>query len=125
MDFAEHRVFHETQPIYVIAEMAWSHTGDIENALKKMRGAKSAGADAIGIHLTSLSDYMVPNYQCVDGQTLSAGREDENRSRETAEKDSEQGDIYRYLDQINLSPEDWRLFFREAKEVGIDVCAMC
>jgi len=60
-----------TTAVYIIAEMAWSHNGSLENALTLLRGAKESGADALGVHLTSMSDYMVAGYQCADGQTLS------------------------------------------------------
>jgi sialic acid synthase SpsE len=98
---------------YVIAEMAWAHNGSLDTAIQILRGAKKAGADAIGIHLTSMPDYMVPHYRCVDGQTLSGG------------PGSEDGHIYRYLSHLNLKQEDWQVFFRTALDLGVQICAMC
>lgn len=98
---------------YVIAEMAWAHNGSLDTAVQILRGAKKADADAIGVHLTSMPDYMVSHYRCLDGQTLSGGR------------GNEEGQIYRYLHQLNLKQEDWQSFFQVAIELGIEVCAMC
>ncbi len=95
---------------YVIAEMAWAHNGSADVALDLVRGAKAAGADAIGIHVTSLPDYMVPQYKCVDGVTTS---------------DRSVGEIYQYLEKLNLRQEDWARVFADAKRVGIDLCVMC
>jgi N,N'-diacetyllegionaminate synthase len=98
---------------YIIAEMAWAHNGSLDTAIQILLGAKKAEADAIGVHLTSMPDYMVPHYRCLDGQTLSARQGN----------DEEQ--IYRYLRQLNLKQEDWKKFFQLAVELGIEVCAMC
>jgi sialic acid synthase SpsE len=97
-------------PTYIIAEMAWSHDGSAEKAAAIIRGAAKAKADAIGIHLTSLPDYMVPHYGSGKGR-VSAGKEDQN--------------IYRYLEKINPSFETWGRLIPEAEEMGLDVCVMC
>lgn len=97
---------------YIIAEMAWGHTGSIEIAKKILIGAKHAGANAIGVHLTYLPDYMTPEYKCIAGQTLSD-------SADTTES------IYKYLEKIDLSREDWLKFSNEAQKLGIDIIAMC
>lgn len=94
---------------YIIAEMAWAHDGSVEKALKIMKSAKEAGADAIGIHITDLESYMVPYYGNGEGK-LSAGRE-------TA-------DVYKYLASINLSRENWADFGRQARREGIALCVM-
>jgi len=98
---------------YVIAEMAWSHTGSLETALKLVRGARQAGADAIGIHLTSLPDYMVPDYRSLAGTTLS--------DRDVSSPPT----IYKYLEKINLGEPDWRAIVAEARKVGIELVTMC
>lgn len=98
---------------YVIAEMAWSHTGSLETALKLVRGARQAGADAIGIHLTSLPDYMVPEYRSLAGTTLS--------DRDVSSPPT----IYKYLEKISLSAADWRGVVAEARNGGIDLVTMC
>jgi sialic acid synthase SpsE len=104
---------HGGMKTYVIAEMAWAHNGSLDTAIQILQGAKKAGADAVGIHLTSMPDYMVPHYRCLDGQTLSGGSAGED------------GHIYRYLSQLNLKQEDWQIFFRTALQAGIQICAMC
>jgi len=97
-------------PTYVIAEMAWSHDGSREKAMAIIEGASQAQADALAIHITSLPDYMVPHYGSGKGR-ISAGKEDQN--------------IYRYLERINLSPDDWAHLIPEAKDLGLDLCVMC
>lgn len=94
---------------YIIAEMAWAHDGSLDKAVEIMRGAKRAGADAIGIHLTRLEDYMVRYYGNGQGK-VSAGHESE--------------DIYLYLDRINLREDQWLTFGEEARKEGIDVVVM-
>lgn len=99
---------------YIIAEMAWGHTGSLQNALDILQGIKDAGAQAIGIHLTDLETYMTKDYRCLVGQTLSVT--DEDNSGQT---------IYEYLDKINLSPDEWREFAKHAQNLEIDIIAMC
>ena len=98
---------------YIIAEMAWSHSGSLETALKLIRGAKQSGADAIGIHLTSLPDYMVPEYRSLAGTTLS--------DRDVSSPPT----IYKYLEKISLGESDWLSVVREARAVGIELVTMC
>lgn len=105
------RIIGDEQPVFVIAEMAWSHDGSVEKARKIIKGASDAGADAISVHITSMKDYMVRNYGASAGQTLSAGKE-----REV---------VYDYLDRINLKERDWSELFPYAKSLGIATCAMC
>lgn len=97
---------------YIIGEMAWSHNGKLENAIKILKGLKASGSDAVSIHITDLDDYMTKNYRCISGQTLSA-----NADNDTS--------IYEYLDKINLSNSDWEEFFNIAMTLNIDVIAMC
>lgn len=96
--------------VYVIAEMAWGHNGSRDIAMQLLQGAKDAGADAIGIHLTSLPDYMVRSYQAKAGKTTSV---------ETP------GKIYEYLEKINLKENDWKAFIQAAAKAKIHVLAMC
>ena len=100
----------EAERTMIIAEMAWAHNGLVENALELLRGAKAAGADALGIHVTSVPDYMTPDYRCSDGVTTS---------------DRSVGEIYRYLERLNLSYAEWDRVFAEARACGLGLCAMC
>lgn len=95
--------------VKIIAEMAWAHDGSLEKALAILNGAKEAGADAIGIHLTSLEDYMVPHYGNGTGK-VSTGKEHLK--------------IYQYLQDINLSFDDWLVFKKEAVKAEIALCVM-
>jgi sialic acid synthase SpsE len=97
---------------YIIAEMAWSHNGSIERALNMLEGAARLGADAISIHITDMPTYMVEDYKCLVGTTLS-GSADQNAT------------IYNFLDQINLSYEQWKEFDARATQLGIDLVVMC
>lgn len=104
------KVIGKGYPVFIIAEMAWSHDGSVANARTIIRGAADAGADAISVHITSMKDYMVKNYGSTAGQTLSAGKEQEV--------------IYDYLDRINLKDGDWAELFPYARSLGLAVCAM-
>jgi len=95
--------------IYIIAELAWSHEGSLEKAVRTMKEAKKAGADAISIHITDMDSYMVPSY--------GAGRLNKIAAKKVA-------NIYEYLSAINLSFNDWMQFTREARNQKIDICVM-
>lgn len=95
--------------ILIVAEMAWAHDGQLEKALNIMRAAKDAGADAIGIHVTDMPTYMVPHYGSGEGR-VSAGKE--------------HMEVYKYLEQINLSDQDWKAFAEEARKQQIAMCVM-
>lgn len=97
---------------YVIAEMAWSHNGSFDNAVKILKGAKAAGAQALGIHITDMDCLMVKDYKCLAGQTLSDGQDNSIS-------------IFDYLTKINISNKDWLLFNEIAKKEHIDLIAMC
>ena len=97
---------------YIIAEMAWGYTGNYEKAIQILNGIKESGGDAVGIHITSMVDYMVKDYKCIAGQTLSDSA-DESTS------------IYEFLEQINMSDEDWLKFGKVADGLGIDLVVMC
>ena len=98
---------------YIIAEMAWSHNGKLSNALAILDGANKAGANAIGIHITSMEDYMVKNYKCIAGQTLSA-------NPEVNSGDS----VFEVLNKINLKPDEWLAFDKSLRKKKIDLVVM-
>ena len=97
---------------YIIAEMAWSHNGSLDRALAMLDGAKNGGANAISIHLTDLPSYMVKDYKCIEGTTLS-------------DSSDSQASIYDFLDEINLSKTHWKTFGEHANKIGIDLVVMC
>ena len=99
---------------YIIAEMAWGYTGKYDVALDILNYIKFSKADAIGIHITDMSTYMTKDYKCLAGQTLSA--------RDDADDDV---DIYKYLDDINMTNEQWLNFDNEAIKAEVDIVAMC
>lgn len=51
-----------TKPIYIIAEMACSHEGDVDLGRKIIDGAGAAGAQAIQFQIWSLEDMVVPQH---------------------------------------------------------------
>ena len=94
---------------HIIAELAWGHDGSVDQAINLTKAAKEAGADSISIHVTHLPSYIVPHYGSGKGR-VSAGRESL--------------DIYRYLDSINLSNEEWCHVADVAKTIGLQLCVM-
>ncbi|MFC1927492.1 N-acetylneuraminate synthase family protein [Chloroflexota bacterium] len=104
------RALGDGQPTFIVAEMAWSHDGSIEKAKRIIRGAAEAEADAINFHITSVEDYMVPQYGGGRG-TITAGKDVQS--------------IYDHLRQINLSPEAWKQLFAYAREQHLLVITMC
>ena len=97
---------------YTIAEMAWSHTGSYKLAEEMLYGAYKAGVNAISIHITDMPTYMVKDYKCIAGTTLSDSADSKLS-------------IYDYLDDINLSKDEWTKFSRKAEELMIDLIVMC
>lgn len=97
-------------PTFIIAEMACSHDGSLENAKRIVDGAADAKADAICVHIISMEDSMVPHYGSGRGR-VSAGKESLP--------------IYQYLCGINLNDKAWGEVFLYAKKHGLLVCALC
>lgn len=93
----------------IIAELAWGHNGEINQAIKLLHAAKKSGADLFSIHITDLPSYMAKYYGNGEGK-LSAGRETL--------------DVYSYLEQINISENEWVEFSEEARKIGLPLCVM-
>ncbi len=100
----------DASPVFIIAEMAWSHDGSVAKAKAIIKGAYDAGADAISLHITSLPDYMVKGYGRATKHTISVGKRKE--------------DIYTYLDKLNLKNKDWETLFTYARSLRLAICAM-
>ena len=94
---------------YIVAEMAWSHDGSLDNANVIIDGAATAGADAINFHVTHLPAYMVPFYGADPGR-ISGGREVH--------------DVYRYLETINPNFEMIAAMCARAHDKGLAVSCM-
>lgn len=104
------RLIGDGQPTYVVAEMAWSHDGSVDKAKVIVDGAADAGADAINLHLTDLPSYMVPFYGAGPGRVSGS---------------QEQLEVYKYLDNINLSFDDIEGLIAYAQGKGLAVSTMC
>ena len=106
----KNKMIGDGYPAFIVAEMAWSHDGSVEAAKKIIKAAVDAKADDINFHITSLEDYIVPQYGS-------------GRGRVSAGKDAQH--IYNYLESINLDKKDWVVLFHYAKEKGLIISAMC
>lgn len=106
----KNKIIADGCPAFIVAEMAWSHDGSLGNARKIVKAASDAKADAVKFHITSLEDYMVPQYGSGKGR-VSAGKEERC--------------IHDYLKSINLDRKAWKELFSYAKELGLLICTMC
>ena len=106
----------KNNPVYLIAEMAWSHDGLFENAKKIIKAAAKAEADAISIHITDVPSYMVKDY--------AKKTEKVSFAWQTLENQEEKLSIYDYLQKLNLKDSDWKEIFSLARELGLEICAM-
>lgn len=102
------RLVDHGEPTFIIAEMAWAHDGSLDKAIRIARGVAEAGADALSIHITSLPDCMVLHYGNPEG--VSAGKP--------------ASEIYRYLERLNLSPEQVGTLCAETRQAGLALCVM-
>ncbi|MDO8504048.1 MAG: N-acetylneuraminate synthase family protein [bacterium] len=107
---------YNKESVFIIAEMAWSHDGSVDNAQKIIKGAAEAKADAVSFHITDVSSYMVKDY----------GRTSDKSSfawQTLAEKE-EKTSVYDYLEKLNLKEKDWGELFPFARNLGLKICAM-
>ena len=93
----------------VIAEVAWAHDGKVELGREIIDGAAASGADAINFHVTDLGDYMTPFYGAGPGR-VSGGQDI--------------GNVYKYLENINLSFEQFGELAKYAKARKLVVSLM-
>lgn len=96
-------------PVYIIAEMAYSHDGSAALATSIAESAARAGADALSIHITHMPDYMVRHYRTEPGR-VSGGKETKP--------------IYDYLCEISLPFEAWRKVVDAARRTDLDIIVM-
>lgn len=104
------KIIGHGHPTFVIVETAWGHDGSVDKAKKIIDYASSAKADAINFHITSMDDYMVRSYTAGVGKSSST---------------SNTKPLFDYLDQINLSHDDWKILIPYAKSKGLLVSALC
>lgn len=97
--------------ISIIAEMAWSHQGNINIAKKIALASKKAGANLISIHITDMDSYMVPHYKSGKGR-VSSTNESNNKT------------IFNYLNEINLSSSNWLEFSNFCKKIKLKIIVM-
>ena len=76
---------------------------------KNFKFGKKCGRRLVGVHITSISDYMVPFYGSGQGR-VSEGKDT--------------GDIYGYLSSIDLSRDDWISLQKHAKLCDMPLCMM-
>lgn len=103
------KIIGDDAPCFVIAEMAWSHDGSLEKAIKIVDGAADAKADAICMHFTSVKDYMTEDYGIKKGVSVDIGKET----------------VYQYLERANLKYDEWKALVLRAKQRNLSVCVMC
>lgn len=97
------------RPIYIIAEMAYSHDGSADLAKDIVAKAADAGADAISVHFTHMPDYMVRHYGAGPGR-VSAGKDVKP--------------VYDYLVEISLSFDAWSDVVAAVRETSLDLIVM-
>lgn len=100
-------------PVFVLAEMAMAHDGSLEIGKKVIDAALEGGADAVNFQITHMEDYMVRSFGSgTDGTGIISEGKDAS-------------DIWKYIDSICLSDDDWRALFKYAREKGLLVCGQC
>jgi len=95
---------------FIIAEMAWAHDGSVKNAKRIIKGAKDAGADAVSIHVTHLTEYMSRDFGSSYGKSAKAVRNQES--------------MYEFLEKNNLSNKEVKELFIFAKKLGLAIVVM-
>lgn len=95
--------------MYIIAEMAYGHDGQLDKAKEIASAASRAGAHALSVHITDVKSYIVPHYGSQPGR-VSQGKEDCK--------------IYDYLEKISLSQSDFSALGPYVEELGLDLVVM-
>lgn len=107
----KNRTIGENKRIFINAEMACSHNGNISIAKKVIDTACNGGADAINFQMVSMKDYMVRYFgKGKSGKgIISAGKDD--------------SDIYQYIDSLMFDENEWSMLFEYARKKDILICA--
>ena len=95
----------------VIAEIAWAHDGQMDLARVIIDGAAHSGADVVNFHVTHLPDYMTPFYGRGAGRGIVSGGQ-------------EVGDVYQYLEELNLTFDEQAELIAYARKCGLIVGLM-
>ncbi len=82
------------EPVYIIAEMACAHDGDLGKAKALIDAAAEAQADAIQLQFFSVHDMVTPGH-----------------------------DAYELLLKIEFTPNEWNEIYQRARQSGMDVFA--
>lgn len=88
------KVVGRDEPVYVIAEMACAHDGDIEKAKRLIDAAVSAKADAIQLQFFSRKNLMTPDHE-----------------------------IYALLEALEFSQDEWKEIYGYARQSPIHIFA--
>lgn len=84
------KVIGENQPVFIIAEMACSHEGSLENAKKLVKVATEAKADAIQFQVFLAREQVVPHHES-----------------------------YALVSRVELSPDEWTELFDYSKQFDL------
>jgi sialic acid synthase SpsE len=90
----QNKVVGPENSIYIIAEMACAHDGDINKAKKIIDAAVSSEADAVQLQFFSPNDLMTPDHK-----------------------------VYDLLKEINFTRKEWQEIYDYARQFDIDVFA--
>ncbi|MFH1582027.1 MAG: N-acetylneuraminate synthase family protein [Pseudomonadota bacterium] len=77
-------------PVFVIAEMACAHNGNLDSALRLVDVAVEAGADAVQLQIFSVKDYIVPHHPIID-----------------------------LIRKLEMKPQEWYQVMKRVKDCGI------
>jgi len=97
----EDRIIGDGEKAFLMAEMSWIHNGDMKIAKEIVKKVAESKFDAINFHLTHIPSYVTEDHT-VDGVNK-----------------------YKYLDKINLTPEENMELVKLAKSLGLFVSVMC
>ncbi|MHA1185407.1 MAG: N-acetylneuraminate synthase family protein [Candidatus Heimdallarchaeota archaeon] len=92
----------DSHPTYIVGEMAWSHDGSIDKAKAIIKACADANCDAINFHVTSLDNYMIPDYRRNDKISAFDG-----------------------LKKLTIPMNQWSELFEYTRKLGLQISALC